>query len=125
MEILEALQAVRDVYVNYPKRYEEIKDGIKRCELEIEDLEHLMEFAKLNASQGYQMYKAMKEVRKRRRELKNELELLEISKRINNAGKPNEKILNQAIGDMRKVIKQQNDRCYSMRVRHDLQELIK
>lgn len=125
MEIIQALQAVRDVYINYPKRYETAKEQIKRCELEIEDLEHLMEFTNLNASQGFDMYKQMQKARRERRKLKDELELLEIAKRLNNIGKPNEKVLNQAIGDLRKKVEQQNDRCYSMRVRHDLQELIK
>lgn len=123
--ILDALLIVREIYVGIPKRYEEVQRLIKTCELEIDDLQHVMEFASLSASQGFEIYRQMKDVRQRRRHLKNELEILEVIKRLQTVGKPSEKILNQTMGDVRRILNNQENRCYSMRIRKDLQELVK
>lgn len=113
------------IYVNLPKRYDEAKREIKQCELEIEDLEHVLEFSNFNASDGYKLAKELKEVRQKRRTLKNELELLEVIKRLNTFPKPQEKHICQAIGDIRKTLQVQKERCYSMRIRHDLQDRVR
>ncbi|PAE19450.1 hypothetical protein CHH80_16885 [Bacillus sp. 7504-2] len=72
-DILAALLSVREVFVHMPKRTEEVRQDIKQCDLEITDLQHVMKFASLSASQGFEIYRQMKEVRNRRRILKNEL----------------------------------------------------
>lgn len=123
--IEQALLSVRDVYIHLPKRYEEVQKEIKKCELELEDLEHVIELHNFNASKGYQLAKEIQKTRKRRRDLKNELEQLESIRRLNAIGKPTEKHLNQAIGEVRSVTERQKNRCYSMRVRNDLQELVR
>lgn len=69
----------------------------------------------LSASKGFNIYC----------QLKNELEILEVIKRLQSAGKPSEKILNQTISDVRKLLNTQQNRCHSMRIRNDLQELVK
>ncbi|MBU5342300.1 hypothetical protein [Caldifermentibacillus hisashii] len=125
MDIEQALESVRLIYVNLPKRYDEVKREIKQSELEIEDLEHVLEFSNFNASDGYKLAKELKEVRQRRRTLKNELELLEVIKRLNSFPKPQEKHISQAIGDIRKTLQIQKERCYSMRIRHDLQDRVR
>lgn len=124
-DISNSLQSVREIYINLPKRYEAVQKEIKQCEFEIDDLQHVIEFASLSASKGYDIYRQLKLARQKRRRLKNELEILEVTKRLQAAGKPSEKLLNQTIGDVRKLLNTQENRCYSMRVRSDLQELVK
>jgi len=53
-------------------------DEIARCELETQDVLHYIELGKnLNAMEGFKAYKSLSEIRRKRRIMKNELELLE------------------------------------------------
>lgn len=124
-EIEQALKSVRDVYVNYPKRMELLEQQLKTLESEIQDLLHIQELVDLNASDGFKQYKEMQKARQERRKIKNELELLTFLKELKAVGKPSEKLLNKLIGEVRKTESLQKNRKYGMRVRDDLQELIK
>lgn len=124
-EIEQALMAVREVYINFPKRITLLEEQLKDLDKEIQDLLHVQELADLNASEGFKQYKEMQKARRERRKVKNELELLEFVKQLQAMGKPSEKVLNKAIGDVRGLSKTQNVRFYKMKIRDDLQELIK
>lgn len=125
-EIEQALIAVRDVFVNYPKRLTELQEQLKENELEIQDLLHIIELHAFSASKGYQLAKELKEARNKRRTLKDEIEFLEIVKsKLLSGAKPAEKQLNNAISEIRKKKTSRKNRTYSMRVRKDLQEMIK
>lgn len=55
-----------------------IREKIRELEMEIVDIEHAAEFYTLNAAQGYRLYKLLHDVRVERRELKNQLDRIDI-----------------------------------------------
>ena len=126
MNIEEAIKSVRDVYVNLPRRYEQLEQELKKLDMETQDLLHLMELKNLNLYQGFMTYKDLQRVRQERRKVKDEMEMLEPVLELNKyAGKPVEKYLNKHLGEVRKVALSQQGRSYRMRVRDDLQDLVK
>ena len=79
---------------------------------EISDIMHFIEFYNFLASDGYKLCKALKDLRLRRRKIKNELELINI---VNT-----QSLSNVASGQTNKAIDNLNDKKYTPRV---LQEL--
>lgn len=63
-------QAVYEKVLAYK---EQLPHDLKKAEQEMFDLMHYIEFANLNAAEGYNIYSAFKECRLRRRRLKNDL----------------------------------------------------
>lgn len=59
-------------------RKEELLFQLSNLDKELCDVEHYIEFSTLNAAQGYNAYKMIKERRIKRRSVKNELAVLEI-----------------------------------------------
>lgn len=125
MNIEEAIKSVREVYVNLPRRYEQLEKDLKKLDMETQDILHLMELKNLNLHHGFMTYKDLQRVRQERRKVKDEMEMLEPILELNKyAGKPVEKHLNKHLGEVRKVALSQQGRSYRMRVRDDLQELV-
>lgn len=124
-EIEQALISVRQVFVYYPKEYEKKEEALKKCDQEIQDLMHVIELSNFNAYQGFDLAKQLQKVRNERRVIKDEIELLKSVKELLSYGKPTEKNLNKIIGEVRGIQRRQEVRTYKMRVREDLQEMIK
>lgn len=72
------LKVIKECSVKLNERYEFLRIKLKECDQEIIDIEHAMEFQKCNASQGYKLYKLMYNIRNKRREIKNEIEQIQI-----------------------------------------------
>lgn len=76
------LDKVKEISI-FTKQLEErrlyLMEMIHTVELEIVDIEHAAEFYNLNASQGYKLYKLLHDARVKRRELKDELEKINLS----------------------------------------------
>lgn len=125
MNIIQALQAVRDIYIKYPQRYEQNQEELRKVEAEIQDVLHIIELTTFNASDGYKWAKELQRLRKVRRDLKNELEELEKVKEFASFQRPTEKNISKIIGDIRHIENRQSNRKYSMRMRKELQDLIK
>jgi len=125
MDIIQTMQSLRDVYVNYPKQYELSQEELKKVESEIQDILHVIELTHFNASDGYKWAKELQKLRKNRRALKDELENLDKVKEFLSYQKPTEKVINKVIGDLRSIETRRNNRTYHMRMRKELQELIK
>ena len=79
---------------------------------EISDIMHFIEFYNFSASDGYKLCKALKDLRLRRRKIKNELELINI---VNT-----QSLNNVASGQTNKAINGLDEKKYAPRV---LQEL--
>lgn len=103
MEIIQALQTVRDVYINYPKRYDLNKEELQKIEWEIQDLLHIIELTNFNASEGYKWAKELQRLRQSRRVLKDELESLEKVKEFVSYPKPSEKVISKTLGELRSI----------------------
>ncbi len=115
---------LRFIIQEAPKRLEANVNDVSVCDREIIDIEHVLELTNFNASEGYNYARAIQTVKKRRRRLKDEIELLtplvEAIKEL--TVKQGE--LNRMIGEVRKVKMNHDKRTYRMRVRHDLQPVI-
>lgn len=124
LEIEQHLQSIREVFVNYPKLYEHNLEQLKRIDQEIQDILHAIELNNFNASDGYKLAKELQTARKVRRELKDQLELLEPLKEFVSFVKPTEKNIGSTLGNVRIIKQRHNVRTYKMRIRDDLQSLI-
>lgn len=113
---------LRDTIRDIPDIYKGNREELDKLEGETQDLLHLIEFNNLNASEGFKVYKELQKVRRRRRELKNQNELIEpLYKTLQSMKNKNLKSLNDGIGDVRRIIERQSNRKYSCRIRKDLQ----
>lgn len=123
MNIQEQLQAVRYILVEVPKLFNLAQKEFHKTNDETQDILHVLELGKLNAIEMSKITRQLKEVRQRRRKLKDELEILY---EIRNFafGDINEHEINKLIGTVRKINDRHENRKYTMRVRSDLQNLM-
>ncbi|NMH68577.1 hypothetical protein HF072_07255 [Bacillus sp. RO3] len=120
------LLSVREVFINFPNRIQKLEQDLKKADMEIMDLMHVIEFKSLNAFEGFKLCKQVQEARRRRRAIKDELDFFEpIKSLLSTAGKPSDHHINKTIGSVRKIEMHHKTRTYKMRVRKDLQKLIK
>jgi archaellum component FlaC len=125
-EFEQNLQSVREVFVNYPKRYSHNEELLRNVDMEIQDILHAIELSNFNAYGGFKLSKELQKARQERRRIKEEMEMMEpIIKDFLNFVKPTEKNISITLGNVRKAVARQSNRCYSMRTRKDLQELVK
>ena len=74
IDIKEKLHDVQDFILYTEARKELLNRLLSQEDMKIVDIEHAAEFYKLNASQGYKLYKMLREARINRRKYKDELE---------------------------------------------------
>lgn len=89
---IEKVESLNGLFDEANKRNEELTSELSKVDKELSDLLHYIEFAKLNAAQGYKAYKMVKERRTKRRHIKNEMDVLAV-------------ILSQNANDISKNIK--------------------
>lgn len=111
--------AIRDI----PSRYKQNEEMLRKLDQETQDLLHFIELKNLNAMEGYKAYKDLQRVRKERREIKNENELLAPIVDTLHGMKNKLSDLDHGIGKIRKVKTSQSQRRYSFRIRQDLDEI--
>lgn len=75
------LNGMQDIFNDAVKRGNMLSQELSDIEAKIVDLEHYMEFSKLNAMQGFKAYSALRKVLKRRRAIKNEQKLVSVINR--------------------------------------------
>lgn len=109
-------QAIAESEVEYKKLYKQARD----IDLEIMDILHIIELGTYNAAQGYKLTSKLKELRKKRRILKDELSIYQ-SIRINF----NNKNCNRASQESKKAEQTLENRTYSFRVMKKDNELAK
>lgn len=125
MNILDALQHVKYIYVECPKKFEQLQNELRDTNNEIEDLKHVIELGSLDAVSLMRTSKELKQVSVRRRSIKNELEILEEIMHLVRQGKPSNKSISLAAGKVKSITERQTHRYYTMKVRKDLQDLIR
>lgn len=76
-EIKESISVVSKLASKLPKRVEMIKKELELCRQEINDINHTIEMTNANAYQGWKLYKDLQITLQKRRELKDELAILE------------------------------------------------
>lgn len=108
-QVEDTLQALLKVYTTFPEQLELAKEELKRVEEKIQNILHIIE-----------LDKELKELRKKRRKLKDEIELLEAVNEIHNYSNINKGIIGNIIGKVRNIIRKQENRRYTVRIRKDL-----
>src|SRR5690625_1278154 len=91
---------------------------------ERQDVLHALELGKLDAIQRTKLVNELKEVQKRRRKIKDELEVLDEIKRFTSTLRLKGRQINEIIERIRGIKERQERRTYTMRVRTDLQDVI-
>lgn len=112
-------------YSKLPNQIERLKKEISLCDLETNDLLHLVELDNFNARDGFKHAKDLQITRKRRRECKDELEgLIEIVENLK-VNRP----FNHQVSAIEKLVKTRKEkikmRGYQPRVRKDLKNKFK
>ncbi len=77
--ILDKIKEFKEFASQIEERRLYLQSALQEIELNIVDIEHAAEFYKLNAAQGYKIYKLLHEARVNRREIKRELEEISLS----------------------------------------------
>lgn len=72
----EQLSLIDGIVTETTLKYQELKEQLVELEKEMVDLYHVIEFGTFNAVQGYKLAKRVKETRQRRREVKEDVDLL-------------------------------------------------
>lgn len=121
MQLKNDLDAIKRIFIEYPKMYQIKKDELAKVSSERQDLLHVLEFGKLDAIEMSKLMRELKEVQIRRRKIKNNLEVLDEIKRFT-FKKINERDLNTVTDRVDHIINRK--RNYTMRVRTDLQNKI-
>ena len=112
-----------DIFKDVVNNYERNLEIIKQTEGELLDLEHEIELSEpKNARDGYKIYKELRDVRIRRRQAKNENELLkEMYEYITSqSGQEFKSRMQKIQGHSINVCNKQDNRMYSPRQRNDL-----
>lgn len=71
-----ATKILQDSLSSIPVQIDRLQKELKLCDEESSDLIHLIEFSNFHASEGYKLCRDLQITRKRRRDIKNELETL-------------------------------------------------
>jgi hypothetical protein len=114
---------VMDIYQKVIQRYESNIQTIKQTEEELNDIYHECELSEpKNVYQGYLMYKAIREIRQKRRTAKNENELLQNMYELlkSQQGQQFKKSIQSIQGSSITVSEAQDRRVYLPKHRSDL-----
>ena len=117
------MQALRNIFINYPKQYNILKDKLIRLNNIRQDLLHVLEIGKLNAIEQMRITKELKKVSKERRLVKDDLEVLTQLKSVWE-GKTSNKDISEVIGKIKSKLNHIENREYNLRVRTDLQQYL-
>src|SRR5690625_3490603 len=124
MTIEEKLLVVLDVLVEYPQKYEELKQELMTIGSERQDILHALELGKLDAIQRTKLVNELKEVQKRRRKIKDELEVLDEIKRFASTVRLKERQIKEIIERIKSNKERQEKTTYTKRVRTNLQDVV-
>ncbi len=125
MNIQEKIIEVNKLLNEIDNYSDSLPNMLSVCDSKIDDLEHLIEFNKLNTAQCYRVIKELRSIRNERRRIKDDMELIRIYKQEQNKllGVEHRPFLLSNIG---KTVKIQSGRKYSYKAytKEEINELI-
>jgi len=121
MSIENDLNAIKRIFIEYPKMYKMKNIELEKVSSERQDLLHALELGKLNAIEMSKIMRDLKQVQIKRRQIKNNLDVLDEIKRFAYK-RINERDIDKAINRVDHIVNRQ--RNYTMRERKDLQHLV-
>lgn len=119
-ELIKTIKAFAEILNDIDNVWSELHEKLKQYELESNDLLHEIELTNFNACEGYILAKKLKEVRQRRREVKNKQEILQYVKDFAANNKNLIITLYKLAKSMEEKLDIQQNRVYVPRIRHDL-----
>ncbi len=119
---VELKQLFNEISDEYNRLYLEIG----KCDLKQQDLLHKIESSNFNAAQGYQLAKELKELREKRREVKNDFTIIEMIKKdfVNRYNQQLSKVLDSVMQKNDKLDQLTENKVYINRV-NDKGEIVK
>jgi hypothetical protein len=108
----EGLNSMTEFVMDAEERREELSQAMSEIDKEITDIQHYIEFNDMNAYQGWLAYKMLQNRLKKRRKIKNELQVLT---QLGGC-----KIDSSMLEDITKAIKDMGNRIYTPRVLTEL-----
>lgn len=114
---VELKQLFNEISDEYNRLYLEIG----KCDLKQQDLLHKIESSNFNAAQGYQLAKELKELREKRREVKNDFTIIEMIKKdfVNRYNQQLSKVLDSVMQKNNKLDQLTEDKVYINRINDD------
>lgn len=114
---VELKQLFNEISDEYNRLYLEIG----KCDLKQQDLLHEIENCNFNASQGYRLAKELKEIREKRREVKNDFTIIEMIKKdfVNRYNQQLSKVLDSVMQKNNKLDQLTEDKVYINRINDD------
>jgi 5-bromo-4-chloroindolyl phosphate hydrolysis protein len=110
------LETLNTIEQDWGAWYEEVH----KCDQETQDLLHEIELTKFEIQRGYKLSKQLQEVRQRRRDLKNTMEVMRTLKDFLDSNKQMKINLYKILASMEKMKEHQAQRIYTPRVRMDI-----
>lgn len=119
-EAVETTVKFLELLTTLDKNYDMLYDEVGKIDRETQDLLHDLEFGTFCGREGYKKAKRIKDIRQRRRDLKNMMEVLYPMKDFfKNHGKL-KMDMHKMVNQMRMISKDQTQRVYIPRVCNDL-----
>ena len=114
---VELKQLFNEISDEYNRLYFEIG----KCDLKQQDLLHKIESSNFNAAQGYKLAKEIKELREKRREVKNDFTIIEMIKKdfVNRYNQQLSKVLDSVMQKNSKLDKLTENKVYINRINDD------
>lgn len=120
----ETINTVREFFVDLPKHYLHLQEELKRLDEESQDILHLIEMVDLDLYRSWQASKELRENRRNRRKIKDELNTLDSLKEVYYRKNISKDSLDTAVGKLREVRNSQETRGYRMRQRTEWQSMV-
>ncbi len=112
VDIVEMAESIHAIAQQAEDRIVYLKEELKSVDLELIDIQHAAEFYELNASQGYKLYKLLHDVRVKRRNIKDEIAILDEFLKA--------KFTSESISALKGSIANMDKRTYAPRVNKEL-----
>ena len=109
---IEKIKSMNGLFVEAKTRKDELYKKLSKEDRKISDLLHYIEFSRLNAAQGYSVFKMLKDICIQRRIIKNEIQVVELIL--------GDSFKNESLDVLLKRIKAMDERLYTPR---ELEEL--
>ncbi len=117
---LNSIGTMLSIFDDVIRRYETNKKVIKDVDDELNDIEHVIEFANIDAVERLKVYAEYKEARQRRRELKNENNRLRPFYKLLQENEDFRHKLTRVSSQVKDKTRAQHNKGYEARVRGDL-----
>lgn len=115
----ELVNSLHCIFTELPKHYEANENEITELDKEQQDLLHIIELTRFDAYKGFKYAKEIQRLRERRRELKDENELLINLYNFANDNKKLSNSVNTVKHKYKQTIQVQANRSYKFRVREE------